>query len=119
MKKLLFILSCVAMMTFAAACNNQGGKDNDAEASDEPVPQIVGKWKSDLFGLEFKKNGTGVMILSNDKGTKNFTYSLQDTLLTLKYEDNPAEMTLGCVFEGDTFTLLDDFDNATLFKRRK
>ena len=79
---------------------------------------LVGSWEyeSGGFTYTFNSDGSGVYDMA---GTKmKFTYTAENSVLSITYEGSTAPMQLEYVLSGDTLNVKDSGGNDTIYHRK-
>ena len=79
---------------------------------------LVGSWEyeSGGFTYTFTEDGSGVYDVA---GTKmKFTYTAENSVLSITYEGSTAPMQLEYVLSGDTLNVKDSGGNDTIYHRK-
>ena len=79
---------------------------------------LVGSWEyeSGGFTYTFNEDGSGVYDMA---GTKmKFTYTSENSVLSITYEGSTAPMQLEYVLSGDTLNVKDSGGNDTIYHRK-
>ena len=79
---------------------------------------LVGSWEyeSGGFTYTFNEDGSGVYDVA---GTKmKFTYTAENSVLSITYEGSTAPMQLEYVLSGDTLNVKDSAGNDTIYHRK-
>ena len=79
---------------------------------------LVGSWEyeSGGFTYTFNDDGSGVYDVA---GTQmKFTYTAENSVLSITYEDSTAPMQLEYVLSGDTLNVKDSGGNDTIYHRK-
>ena len=79
---------------------------------------LVGSWEyeSGGFTYTFNEDGSGVYDVA---GTKmKFTYTAENSVLSITYEGSTAPMQLEYVLSGDTLNVKDSGGNDTIYHRK-
>ena len=79
---------------------------------------LVGSWEyeSGGFTYTFNEDGSGVYDVA---GTKmKFTYTAENSVLSITYEDTSAPTQLEYVLSGDTLNVKDSGGNDTIYHRK-
>ena len=79
---------------------------------------LVGSWEYEIVGFTytFNSDGSGVYDVA---GTQiKFTYTAENSVLSITYEGTSAPMQLEYVLSGDTLNVKDSAGNDTIYHRK-
>lgn len=109
--------SAAAETTVAAAETTAAEATTAAAKAEASNSDLVGSWEYESGGFvyTFNDNGTGTYDISGN--VMKFTYTADDTKLTITYEGSPA-MELNYELNGDTLNVKDSAGNDTIYKRK-
>ena len=101
--------------TAEAQRSDSAAENPKADATDTG---LVGSWEyeSGGFTYTFNEDGSGVYDVA---GTKmKFTYTAENSVLSITYEGSTAPMQLEYVLSGDTLNVKDSAGNDTIYHRK-
>ena len=90
----------------------------ETQKADAADTGLVGSWEyeSGGFTYTFNEDGSGVYDVA---GTKmKFTYTAENSVLSITYEGSTAPMQLEYVLSGDTLNVKDSAGNDTIYHRK-
>lgn len=117
MKRTVKILSAVCALVcvlLLAACAGGADKPQDDKVQSSA---LIGTWVyEDRYEYTFCEDGTGTYIVT---GTElKFTYTADDTTLSILYDGNTDPIILDYSFVGDQLNIKDSFGEDTIYSRK-
>lgn len=131
-----FALLCAAVMILSLAACGDNSKNETAETTAETVAvteaaaateaakadasdkSIVGIWEYEYGGFTytFNDDGTGTYDIFGD--VMNFTYTITDTEVSIRFDGDAAASHLEYTLDGDVLNIKDSAGNDTIYNRK-
>lgn len=106
--------------TTVAGTTEEQRSDSAAETAkaDATDTGLVGSWEyeSGGFTYTFNDDGSGVYDVAGNQ--MKFTYTAENSVLSITYEDTSAPTQLEYVLSGDTLNVKDSGGNDTIYHRK-
>lgn len=79
---------------------------------------LVGSWEYEGGGFTYTFNSEGSGVYDVAGNRMKFTYTAENSVLSITYEDSTAPMQLEYVLSGDTLNVKDSAGNDTIYHRK-
>lgn len=79
---------------------------------------LVGSWEYEIGGFTYTFNSDGSGVYDVAGNQMKFTYTAENSVLSITYEGTSAPMQLEYVLSGDTLNVKDSAGNDTIYHRK-
>ena len=79
---------------------------------------LVGTWEYEIVGFTYTFNSDGSGVYDVAGTQMKFTYTAENSVLSITYEDSTEPMQLEYVLSGDTLNIKDSGGNDTIYHRK-
>ena len=106
--------------TTVAGTTEEQRSDSAAETAkaDATDTGLVGSWEYEIGGFTYTFNSDGSGVYDVAGTQKKFTYTAENSVLSITYEGSTAPTQLEYVLSGDTLNVKDSGGNDTIYHRK-
>ena len=79
---------------------------------------LVGTWEYEIVGFTYTFNSDGSGVYDVAGTQMKFTYTAENSVLSITYEDSTAPIQLEYVLSGDTLNIKDSAGSDTIYHRK-